>query len=46
MYELTMNDLRRLGKKGNATVLLVNGKLGELRPDGLYYTRQDRKSVV
>ncbi|CAK1240204.1 hypothetical protein [Fructobacillus tropaeoli] len=41
MYELTMNDLRRLGKKGNATVLLVNGKRGELRPDGLYYTRHN-----
>ncbi|CAK1253489.1 hypothetical protein [Fructobacillus tropaeoli] len=41
MYELTMNDLRRLGKKGNATVLLVNGKRGELRADGLYYTRHN-----
>ncbi|TYC47990.1 hypothetical protein ESZ50_10190 [Weissella muntiaci] len=36
MYELELNELRRIGRKRNATAKLTTGEVGELRHDGLY----------
>ncbi|MDF7637306.1 hypothetical protein PT274_03380 [Leuconostocaceae bacterium ESL0958] len=41
MHEITINDLRRLGRLGNVTGRLNNGRQGELRQDGFYYRRHD-----
>lgn len=37
MYELKINDLRRLGRLGNATATMNNGRIGDIRTDGLYF---------
>lgn len=39
MFELNLNDLRRLGRmhnEHNATAKLKDGSIGILRPDGIY----------
>ncbi|CAK1246359.1 unnamed protein product [Fructobacillus fructosus] len=41
MHELTINDLRRLGRIGNVEGMLKNGKKGKLKADGFYFIRTD-----
>jgi hypothetical protein len=38
MYELNLNDLRRLGHFDHTTAKLVDGTIAEMRFDGLYIT--------
>lgn len=41
MHELTINDLRRLGRIGNVEGVLNNGKKGKVKADGFYFIRTD-----